>query len=364
MGEALDKVKKDLGFEDKDTTAGGKKDVTKQLTLEQIIDQVEDIDARELLRAKARELRAQMDYRTNELEQRSVNLKSGRVDNKSGTASNGGNKAERWSVVSGKPVKDEDGEYETFAQAYKVADLEVRAAAASAADKNNPLVFFDFLEKRGVLKTGGNTTDDFAHSLATRYLDNIDVQLKASAAAKGNTPDEVTSLSKELSGLKEELQKVSDPIAVMTKARAIAESMREAGLIGGGTPGESIEALRERNRHSEELKRIEIDADYKDKVGNTFAELPERIGRGLASQVMNEEEGEGESNEPLSFTCAQEIEQCSQCGKTYNSGTGTCPDCNVALQSQPCGENIKVKPGANQIVCPKCKTVYTRGRGA
>jgi len=99
------------------------------------------------------------------------------------------------------------------------------------------------------------------------------------------------------------------------------------------TTGEPLENVRERNRHEERMKEVESESDYKKKLGETVAEIPERIGRGLGGQIL---EGRGEDS----------------------GGGGGGGLESIACE---CGQKIYITPETGpQVVCPKCDSIFTR----
>ncbi len=106
----------------------------------------------------------------------------------------------------------------------------------------------------------------------------------------------------------------------------------------------TIEMLKEENRHAEEIQRLSIDKEHKNSIAQTLASIPEKIGKGLASQVM--EDGGGEETVAISS------------GRTEMESF-QCPECKT---------EFSIPAGALQITCPNCKqadgspTVYKRDK--
>jgi hypothetical protein len=108
--------------------------------------------------------------------------------------------------------------------------------------------------------------------------------------------------------------------------------------------GESVEMVKEKNRHDEELQKIENDKAYKNQIASTLAELPERIGSGLAGRMM-EQEGGGAPAEKSTSTRMEYLA------------------CTGEVEGKPCGFNIPIPPNAGtQIECPRCHTIYGRDK--
>lgn len=119
-------------------------------------------------------------------------------------------------------------------------------------------------------------------------------------------------------------------IDLLKTAREMATEMGWVKQEATAT-GEPIDIVREKNRHAEKMKEIDVDSEHKERIGNIIAEIPERIGKGITSQLMTEG---GEE-----------------------SGTGGLPTYPCT-----CGHKIVIPPGApDAIKCSKCGAVYTKG---
>jgi hypothetical protein len=106
----------------------------------------------------------------------------------------------------------------------------------------------------------------------------------------------------------------------------------------GTQGGDSLEVLREKHRHEEEMETRRADNDNKREMRKIMGEIPERIGHGLASRAVSGEEGEAEEEEP------------------QNKGNLQFWKCT----NGDCGFNIPIPPGAEAIECPKCKAIYEK----
>ena len=146
-------------------------------------------------------------------------------------------------------------------------------------------------------------------------------------------------LAKSGAGKKEE----SKPVDPITFARQQAEAMVAWNkAIKELTPerppvtekGEPLEIVKERNRHEERMEEVKGEQRYKEKISETVAEIPERIGRGIAGQIS---EGEGESG-----SGAGELEY-------------------LMCTEEGCGTKIPITPETGeQVTCPKCGSIYSR----
>ena len=93
-----------------------------------------------------------------------------------------------------------------------------------------------------------------------------------------------------------------------------------------------MEAVKEENRHEEKMKDLDTEREWKRETTKTLSEIPEKIGRGIASQVS---EGEGESN---------------------SRGSGLLE----SIECGECGHKIQITPETESITCGKCGTIYSR----
>jgi LSD1 subclass zinc finger protein len=134
-----------------------------------------------------------------------------------------------------------------------------------------------------------------------------------------------------------------DPMTAATNAVKMIKTYNDAmkdyaegfGYVkpGGETApkGESIEALKERHRHDEEMAKLGIDKEYKTNLAETLADIPVAIGSGLARQMR---EGQ-ESKQSIPGAEGLESHKCDSCGTM-----------------------IIAPPGAKQVRCPKCGMTY------
>ena len=209
-----------------------------------------------------------------------------------------------WSVFRGKPIRDTEGDY-TFTQALKIAQLEVPSPT-------------------------NNNTKSLAEELA-------DAKAKLEALGirvGGPPPTQNRSLKDEVTEAMALLESLG--LRVGTNEQApLKEQVAEAKALLGdlglsiGTSGESLEVIREKHQHDEKMEGLKTDKDYKERLTTIASSLPERIGRGMASQIG---EGEGGSSGGSLETILCE-----------------------------CGFRIPVTPETGeQITCPKCGSIFTK----
>lgn len=213
-----------------------------------------------------------------------------------------------WTVFNGRPIKDPDGEY-TFSQALKVAQLEVPHVQT------------------------GDSRKSLAEELAEAKLKLEAIGVKVGSPA----PTSPRSLKEEVADALSLLESLGLDVktnkqAPLKEQVAEAKSLLEGLGLSIGIPGESIESVREKHHHEEKMKELETEKSYKDKLGETLSDLPEKVGRGLGSQILEAEEGGGSS---------------SGGGLNY-----------FICEEEGCGAKIPVPPNMGKATCPKCGAIY------
>jgi hypothetical protein len=103
-----------------------------------------------------------------------------------------------------------------------------------------------------------------------------------------------------------------------------------------GSSDEPLESIKEKNRHVEKMKEIEIDAEDKKEKRDILGELPERIGMGLAHRSLEEAAKEDES--------------------TSDSGDLKYFKC----KNKDCNKQIPYTPGSLVVICPHCGEKHSR----
>ena len=134
----------------------------------------------------------------------------------------------------------------------------------------------------------------------------------------------------------------------MTFAKQQAETLKiyhstldDLGMIPKQGPvtssGEPIEIVKEKNRHAEKMEEIKADKEYKTNITEIAAEIPERIGRGIAGQLSESEEEEEEH---------------------HSNGSGLE---HIICATEDCETKIYITPQTgSQVECPKCGAIYQR----
>jgi hypothetical protein len=319
-------------LKDAEKTAPGSNPSVKS-ELEKQLQAEEDELAKELQLGRAEEIIAKRRLR---IQQLADMLRAGGGDM---PGSEGAGK--RWTVVDGKPIEDPEGEYESFAQAYKVAALN----AAKATDQT---ALFSFLKKEGLLDLGkkDDFMSQFMGKLAALSVENI--INPAAGRADAGTAEVIRSLQAEMSAMREEIRKSTDPIESAKRVVGVFGTFKELGLIHEPAPGgENIEAIKERNRHEEELAKLKLE----ERRGDAFANAPKVIGGAIAQGIRSRGGGApgGEIAEtppaPGTKRPVHVIE-----GIPGEPGEVNCPEC---------GEVVGIGATAARAVCAKCNAKFT-----
>lgn len=151
----------------------------------------------------------------------------------------------------------------------------------------------------------------------------------------------VDDLAKGGGATKVEAQRIPTPMEYAKQQVEYINALKELGLIkepvATGPSGEPLEIVRERNRHEEKMEEVKSERDYKQSLSQTVANLPERIGHGIAGQ-FSEESGGGSS-------------------RGGNSGLKY-----ITCTEEGCGARFPIPPNAGkELECPKCGAIYAQG---
>lgn len=153
----------------------------------------------------------------------------------------------------------------------------------------------------------------------------------------------IDELAKGGGAVKVEAQRIPTPMEYAQQQVMYINALKELGLIkepvATGPSGEPLEIVKERNRHEEKMEEVKGERDYKHSLSDTIANLPERIGHGIAGQ-FSEESGGGS-------------------GDVHSSGSSleyiTCTE-------EGCGNKFPIPPNAGkELECPKCGAIYAQG---
>ncbi len=296
--------------------------------LERELENEESELAQELRQGRAEEAVAKRKVRIKELKDL-LRETGGRDMADTGT----GARISRWTLIDGMPTRDANGEYDSFNDAYRVAQLEIQKQAGRQTD-----------QKRWTVVDGKPLEDpegeysSFAQAYKIASLEVTKIIEKLRGELKGDTGKDqqvINSLQAELAKLREDVRQQLDPVWTFKRAAELTESFKAAGLIKE-TPatGESMESLKEKHRHEERLEELKETREHHEKITSIAGDAFENIGRGLASQVMEggTEEASGEGSQLEYFLCPEE----------------------------GCGTKIPVTPETKAVTCPKCHGIYQR----
>ncbi len=189
-----------------------------------------------------------------------------------------------------------------------------------------------FTDMKELFKMGqeSNKTDPTLTALLTKLTDKIEAVEKVAAARPPAVAEKRTAF---IIGQDGSLQEVPLDRPILLQPKPV-----DAGA-------KSIEMVKEDNRHLEEVERLKIDKEHKNSIAQTLASIPEKIGKGLASQVMES----GGAEETVTGAAA----------RTAEMESFQCPECKT---------EFSIPAGALQITCPNCKqadgspTVYKRDK--
>ena len=315
MGEALDKAKKNLGLKENPDGQAEKEPKPDAMTdLESAIASVGNIEAKELLQAKARELRAQLELRAREAESRARYVEKEGVDGRGGDGADEKIKAKK-DLISNALILLEKGLDPDVVGRYIIGSQGTQYPISLGGGGQQGLTLGDVKTIVDMVRGAGA-----ADPQITATLNQL------SETVKGLKPVGATA--------------PPDPVAMIkAQSAAITEmvnSLVEAGLVvrpGNSKEGKSIEELKETNRHDEKMEELKTDKDYKSSIAETLADIPVNIGKGIAKQAR-------ESHGPPAK--GQNKLESFPCGK--------------------CGAKILVTPETGEtITCGNCGQVYKRG---
>jgi hypothetical protein len=324
MAQAMEAAKKNLGLKSPgDKENSGKPQKPDSMSeLEAAIDLVDNIEAKELLNAKARQVKADLELRAKESEDKAHRYKG-----------NGG--------------EGENGDHNERTK----LKLELTANAMTLLEKGvDPHVVASYIlgtsgPQFPINMGGGGGVQGFTVADVIALADKF----------RSNGPSaEVLALQKTIEEMRTELRTLKptapagapvDPMQVhanyLKSVNELVDSLVKAGLVvkpgaaGTGT-GDNIEWEKEKNRHSEKLEEIKETKDYHTGLVETLQDTTERIGEGLAQRAeFGAEEKEGAvAKEGL----ARE--------------TFTCPDCKIKIPIYP--------ETPDQVTCTKCGQIFKR----
>ncbi len=307
---------------------GGPKAITKDnepkdaiSQLEETIAKVENTRARDLLSQQAKNLKASL-----ELEEKETRKKIERIE----------------SGKEGTDVRNEAAEKE-------ITRANITANALLLLDKGVPAsVIGQYLiqSENAHIPIGLGNVGGQPQGLTMQDI----VQIFNLAKAEKGTNPELTAILTKLTDKVSELEaRVNNPQTQPQKKTWIIHPDGTKEEVEAGEPvvlrapqnnntGATIDEIREKNRHDERMAEITNDKNYKEKVADTLAGLPEKIGAGLAGSLVDADKPAGGQPAPAASSSVQYIK----------------------CETENCGYNIPYAPSSTKIVCPKCRTIYER----
>lgn len=328
---------------------GKESEISGKSKLDQALEEEDSDLATELKRSRAEE----------KLTQRQVNINKLKKEmNKSDDGETGekvGEKPKRWTIVDGKPVEDPDGEYRTLAQALLVANANVRWTVIDGRPIEDPegeyRTFAQALRVAALDRLGQDTKrwtvlddkpiedpkgefDSFADAYKAAYLSILKKQ-KVIETPKQENPEQLKVLVARMDSLDKQLALALNPIETLKRANAIREELTSAGFISPSSPGNSLEdnlaIEKEKNRHAEEMRKLDTEENFKKSISNTFADMPKNFGKGVSEKIMK------------------------------NIGASPANDGMEHINCEKCGAPIVVPPGTVAFKCPKCNVLLAKG---
>ncbi|MBA7693430.1 hypothetical protein ES703_102012 [subsurface metagenome] len=161
-------------------------------------------------------------------------------------------------------------------------------------------------------------------------------ELRGSDKGLAELKQSFDNLAQELRGGNTNKKPLDDPITfAKQQAEALSAWHKVLQDITPAPPpvsdqGEPLEVVKERNRHNERMEEVKADREYKGRITEIAADIPERIGRGIAGHIGEGESGGHSGGELEYITCTEE----------------------------GCGAKIFITPESGQLECPKCGTIY------
>ncbi len=304
MAEVLDLINEKMGGATVNKEKGGK-DPTREL--EAAIALIENLEARETLQAKLREMRATLELRAREADARARQV--------------GGD-----NVKEGKPeptLQEKVTATAVFLLEHGIDPKQV-GDYLTGSRMTTPIA----LPGMGGTQQQGLTIADLTSIINLINQNKPDDDLKAI----------LKSLTDEVKTLKASSNVPVDPVTYakqqMESIKTIISLMTESGLVklpGGGGEGVSLDVVKEQNRHGEKMEEIKIERDYKTGMVDAVGNIIEDVGRGASSQILQRKEVPREKTGGVleTFECQQckatiyitpetgDRVKCAKCGKEY-----------------------------------------------
>lgn len=316
-----------------------------QTELERELMQEESALAQALREGRAQEIITERKLRIQKIEEQLKDI-PGRT--RAGTETD--ERPKRWTVIDGIPTRDKDGEFDSFNDAYRAAQLEVQKMAATRIEHKR----YTVVDGKPLEDPEGEY-DSFAQAYkvaslgATMAIDKLKAELKRDENADKGL---VQTLQTEIASLREDLKNKLDPIWIIQRASELTETFKSAGLIRE-TPasGESIESIKERNRHEEKLQELKLQESAAREKSKLFINAPQMLG-GAIAKGLRERGGRTPGGEVAGAPPAPSAKRPVHVieGLPGEPGEVNCPEC---------GEVVGIGETAARAVCAKCGAKFS-----
>jgi hypothetical protein len=286
--------------------------------LDSAISRIENIEAKELLQAKARQLRAELDLKARESEA----------------------KSREYGDRGGSPPPDQKTEREQ-------ANAEMRSFALELLSRNvDPKVVAQILMGSGTQQIPVNLGGGTGFTIADVF--GMMDRMAARPQADDTIKDAIREMREEIKALREKNgapPPTPPKVYTVTQDGQVLETPFGAPVVIKTPPpassGEPIEVVREKNRHEEELEKIKHDKWYKEQLADSLGTIAEGVGSAGLGRMLGGGGGAGAGGRTATGAAFKEFYTCE------------------------CGEKIPIFPETgDSIKCAKCGQVYNRGGSA
>ena len=329
MTETSKMVQEKTGATENKPAAGrGGSIASKDITIEQALDMIDNLDAKEALKSKIRLMRAETEQRIRELDGQGKQRQ---------TEENIHRPADRWTVINGKPMKDPDGEYDTFLQAMKVCELERK-------EQGKEKGLLEVLLTSGLI--GGKSNNDTFQLEMNKLMFGL---ITAMFTNQGKSPDGAVTqaLQRKIESLEKEAAESRDPAAAAARLSSTLDVFRQMGFIPPPRDENiSVDKLREDNRHAEEMRKLDAENEFKQSLGRAVESIPVSLGEGIGHAMS------GKRDQPRPAQTSPNV-QCPKCRTAFyvpaEMTSIKCPQCGVVLDRPAQGQ----PPAAQEQPVPK-----------
>lgn len=183
---------------------------------------------------------------------------------------------------------------------------------------------------------GSNKTDPALMDILKAMREET-LQLRAGGGAAAPKPPSIGAQLQELNTLLDGFVK-------------LGVAVRKGDIPAGG---ESMEVVKEKNRHDEKLAELKNNKDHNDQIAQVLTDIPQRLGEGAGEffmrSAMEGDNAPAKKTAPAASTPAGKYVCQNQIPEKEGSGA-----------MLACNTEIAVPAGAGTIECPKCHMVYKR----